>query len=239
MSTGAPDFGNYPDRFTEAGKQYAPSVVFMSVDGNVETNGTYSNSVYFWGHAKYALDAGTEYVQFRFFGSFIGVVIEAALNAGIANVYIDGELYTTIDTYYAGLVRNRVYTIASGLTQEDHTIKIAHTGTKNASSSGTQISVVGFTVDQANMPSNVDSAIALKNAHESIGYISGYDYDATTYRFAACDADGQLMTSAVIDTSGGSVAVEEQGTPTVRAQGWDGTQWRNLAVDSSGKAKIT
>ncbi|MBI5233424.1 MAG: hypothetical protein HY880_03640 [Deltaproteobacteria bacterium] len=65
---------------------------------------------------------------------------------GIAKVYIDGVLKTTVDLYSAtSQVKQVVYQI-TGLASGNHTIKIEVTGTKNASATNTYIDIDAFEI---------------------------------------------------------------------------------------------
>lgn len=82
-----------------------------------------------------------------FYGT--GVAWYGAMNSGqgIASVSIDGGTPTTVDLYKSGATANQVqfYTI-SGLPLGYHTIQVSATGTKNAASTGINITVDYFLV---------------------------------------------------------------------------------------------
>lgn len=75
------------------------------------------------------------YTQFTFTGTSVQWIGAKNTDHGIANVYIDGVLDSTVDTYGTNAKQQVLYT-KSGLSNGSHTIKIVVTNTKNASSSG-------------------------------------------------------------------------------------------------------
>jgi hypothetical protein len=108
-------------------------------------NGYESFSNYF-GTLKYSNDTGG-YVQYTFTGTGIQWIGDKESNDGKANVYIDGVLDTSnIDLYaYPNKFQQILYS-KTGLSNGSHTIKIVPTGTKNASSYDTIITVDAFQV---------------------------------------------------------------------------------------------
>jgi hypothetical protein len=66
--------------------------------------------------------------------------------SGLARVYVDGELKTTIDTYVDGSeAQTSPYSI-SGLDAGNHTLTIEVTGTRNQNSGGSWIWVDAFEI---------------------------------------------------------------------------------------------
>jgi hypothetical protein len=68
--------------------------------------------------------------------------------SGIANVYIDGVLKTSADTYSSGTKYQAVQYTITGLTPGSHTIRIEVTGQRDSSASSAWIWVDGFDVAQ-------------------------------------------------------------------------------------------
>ena len=66
--------------------------------------------------------------------------------SGIARVYIDGGLQTTVDTYLTPSKAQAVLYTASGLAQGTHTIAIEATGAHGAASAGSWVWVDAFDV---------------------------------------------------------------------------------------------
>ncbi len=69
--------------------------------------------------------------------------------SGNANVYIDGVLKATVDTYATPYRAQTTMYSATGLAAGAHTLKIVPTGTKNASSAGTWVWADAFDVGTA------------------------------------------------------------------------------------------
>lgn len=122
----------------------------ISVDdksNQITYSGTWSNwdknARNYYGTEKFSGQTGS-YAQFTFVGTDIKWVGAKESNSGIAKVYIDGFLQATVDTYSQNSLYQQVLFSKSGLTNTQHTIKVEVTGTKNVSSSGTNIVVDKF-----------------------------------------------------------------------------------------------
>ena len=100
------------------------------------------------------------FVAFTFQGNTIKWIGAKATSSGIAEVFIDGVSMGTIDLYNAG---GNLYQVdlfeQAGLSESNadgslatHVIKIVATGTKHASSSGTNIYIDAFDVTGHNIP---------------------------------------------------------------------------------------
>jgi hypothetical protein len=66
--------------------------------------------------------------------------------SGIANVYVDGALKATVDTFASPQKAQAVNYTISGLTPGNHTLVVEVTGTRNASSRGLWVWVDAFDV---------------------------------------------------------------------------------------------
>jgi hypothetical protein len=82
---------------------------------------------------------------------------------GIAKVYLDGVLMTTVDTYAAAEVLEAVLYSATGLASATHTLAIEATGTRNPSSSDIFVVVDAFDVTSASGggPDTTPPAVAM------------------------------------------------------------------------------
>lgn len=65
---------------------------------------------------------------------------------GIVNVYIDGVLKTSVDTYSAGTKYQVVQYTITGLAPGNHTIRIEAIGQQNSSAASAWVWVDGFDV---------------------------------------------------------------------------------------------
>jgi lysophospholipase L1-like esterase len=82
--------------------------------------------------------------KFNFYGTSFSIRHTVGASNGIFSVYVDNVLYQTIDTYAAE--SNKVITEITGLTEGVHNVEIKINGSKNASSSGTTVILIGFKV---------------------------------------------------------------------------------------------
>ena len=86
--------------------------------------------------------AGTV-VEYAFFGSGISWITQLGPDQGIAKVFVDGVLVKTFDNYAAAA--SRVDRTILGLADGSHTVRIVVTGSKRSVSTGTWITIDGFT----------------------------------------------------------------------------------------------
>jgi hypothetical protein len=128
----------------------------VTYSGSWATNGGASNS---GGSAVLSGAAGSK-SNIAFNGTGVSWVAYRDEWSGIANVYVDGTLKGTVDTYSSpGKFQAVVYSI-SGLSSGSHNLTIEVTGTKNPSSSGTWIWVDAFDVTSGGGSSNVTGSCA-------------------------------------------------------------------------------
>lgn len=116
----------------------------LSFTGRWYSNG---NPAHSGGSASLAMDPGSK-VTLTFNGTGIGWVAYRDEWSGIARVYVDGELKTTIDNYLAPSQTGMVPYSISGLPSGSHTLTIEATGTRNQSSKGAWVWVDAFDVIQ-------------------------------------------------------------------------------------------
>jgi len=104
-----------------------------------------SSSQYFGGEQITTTEAGA-YLEMRFTGTGFSWIGTRQLSGGIADVYVDGELVATVDTYGTpwGAVRT-VYWVGD-LTDGEHVLRIVNSGTKNSAATGIKVAVQGFDV---------------------------------------------------------------------------------------------
>ncbi|MBI5197866.1 MAG: hypothetical protein HZA19_04575 [Nitrospirae bacterium] len=126
----------------------SPATRYEETNGSVTYAGTWSNASdtnASGGSYQSSSSAGAS-ATFTFTGSQVSWISDVWWDLGIANVYIDGVLDTTVDLYNpANLYQQVVYT-KSGLVSGTHTIKIEVTGTKNAASGNDYIDLDAFDV---------------------------------------------------------------------------------------------
>jgi hypothetical protein len=103
------------------------------------------NPAYSGGGSALSMDAGSR-LSITFNGTGIDWVAYRDEWSGIARVYLDGDLKTTIDNYLSPPQTGVVPYSIGGLASGTHTLIIESTGTKNSSSQGAWIWVDAFDV---------------------------------------------------------------------------------------------
>jgi len=168
---------------------------------------TYNNASDYGGNHQTANSAGAS-VTISFTGTEGKLLGEKGYNTGIAHVYLDGVDEGIVDLYeptyaYQSLIWD-TGVIASG----SHTLKLAWTGTKNASSSGTYIDVdaVAYATGSANVD-DTDSAFAYSGAWSS--YNNASDYEGSHH---TANSAGASVTISFTGTEG--VLLGEKGDNT-------------------------
>jgi hypothetical protein len=106
-----------------------------------------NNPAHGGGTSALATDAGSR-VTVNFTGTGISWIAYRDEWSGIARVYLDGEMKTSIDTYLAPSQARFVMYNVGGLGPGTHTLIIEATGTRNASSKGSWVWVDAFDVVQ-------------------------------------------------------------------------------------------
>jgi hypothetical protein len=90
-----------------------------------------------------SLDASGERLTFTFTGRRVGVMARMDAGSGMVDIALDGGTPTRVDLYSA-TTRERVYVWVSSVPAGAHTVAISWTGARNASSSGTTVSLDGI-----------------------------------------------------------------------------------------------
>ena len=113
-------------------------------------------TAYYWDYGQTessSAQAGAS-VSATFNGTTVQWIGSQNTNGGIADVYIDGTLAGSVDTYTpAGKQYQQMLFSKTGLAAGSHTLQIVVTGQKNAASSGTSI-----TLDAVNVPGAAQQA---------------------------------------------------------------------------------
>ncbi|HET7176803.1 MAG TPA: Ig-like domain-containing protein [Gammaproteobacteria bacterium] len=111
--------------------------------GNWTVQPSTSNCSYSGGTATESTASGAQ-VNFSFTGTAVRWIGYQDSFSGIADVYIDGNFQTSVDTYSLSPVCQSMIFAASGLAGGPHTLTITVTGTHNLASLGTGIWVDAF-----------------------------------------------------------------------------------------------
>src|SRR5436309_9310337 len=151
-----------------------------------------NNSLHSGGSAALAMDGGSK-ATFAFTGT--GVTWKGYRDewSGIAKVYVDGVLKSTIDTYASpSKAQTPIYSI-TGLTQASHTLTIEVTQTNNSSSGGAWVWVDAFdvvsTTDGGGTPppptpfrlEENNAAVAYSGGAWSVSSFAGYSGGRAVY----------------------------------------------------------
>jgi hypothetical protein len=116
----------------------------LSLVGRWYSNGSAAHS---GGNCALATDAGSR-ITINFNGTGISWIADKDEWSGIARVYLDGALKTTIDTYQSPSQARTVPYSIGGLASGTHSLTIEATGTRNSSSKGSWVWVDAFDVTQ-------------------------------------------------------------------------------------------
>lgn len=133
---------------TPAASATATTTIYQETNSSVQYTGAwYPNSGAFnlGGSATLAMAANSA-ASFTFTGTGVQWIGFSDPWSGIAQVYLDGSLTATIDTYAATQTAQKVQYTVSNLANTSHTLKIVVTGTMDASSQGQWVWVNAFAV---------------------------------------------------------------------------------------------
>jgi hypothetical protein len=126
------------------------TVLYQETNSAAQYSGTWypnSGSFNIGGSAVLAMDAGSQ-AQFTFTGTGVKWIGFSDPWSGIAQVYLDGTLVNTVDTYSATQQAQATQYSVSGLSNATHTLTIVVTGNCNAQSAGDWVWVNAFDVTQ-------------------------------------------------------------------------------------------
>jgi hypothetical protein len=141
----------------------APVVTRLEqTSGAVTKTGTWysqSNAAHSGGSAMLSMEAGVQ-ASVTFTGT--GIVWRGVRDAwsGRADVYLDGTLKTTVDTYTSAQATQAALYMLTGLPSGSHTLSIRVLGTRNAASGGAWVWVDAFDVTSAGAPAPTSAPTA-------------------------------------------------------------------------------
>ena len=132
------------------------------------------------GSATMAMDAGSR-ANFTFTGTGVNWIGYRDQWSGIAQVYLDGVLKATIDTYSANAQAQASEYSASGLSNATHSLAIVVTGQRDSKSSGGWVWVDAFDVTTASStpappqppPPPSSTPIRIEQNSSSVAYTGG------------------------------------------------------------------
>jgi hypothetical protein len=224
----------------------APATTLVRYEQNnpaVRTAGTwFPNSGAFnsGGSSILATDQGSQ-ATFTFTGTGVQWIGYRDPWSGIAQVYLDGVLKGTIDTYSASSQAQAVVYSLSGLSNASHNLMLVATGTRNANSGGAWVWVDAFDVSvTSTSPTTAASSAPLTKPSAPIRI----EQNSTAVVYTG----GAWFTNATAPSSGGSAALSTDAnaratvTFTGTAVKWIGyrDEWSGIArVYVDGVLKVT
>lgn len=137
------------------------------------------------GSATLAMDAGSQ-AAFIFTGTGVNWIGYRDQWSGIAQVYLDGVMKATIDTFSAGAQAQAVLYSVSGLGNAAHKLTIMVTGTRDASSQGNWVWVDAFDVSVPSTSGTAASSspIRIEQSGSAVVYTVG-TWFPKTYAWAS------------------------------------------------------
>ncbi|QGQ99716.1 DUF4185 domain-containing protein [Paenibacillus psychroresistens] len=112
-------------------------ITYSGTWGSIPSGGYYNGSVHY-------SNASGNYAQYGFTGTSVKWMGAKNNDHGKADIYMDGVLDATIDTYSATFDKQQILYTKTGLSSGSHTIKIQLRSDKNAASSGYYTDVDAF-----------------------------------------------------------------------------------------------
>ena len=162
------------------------------------------------GGATTSMDTGARAV-FGFTGSAVRWIAFRDEWSGRANVYLDGALQATIDTYSSPSQARSVIWEATGLSGGGHTVTIEVVGTHNASSGGSWVWIDAFDVDTAPGPSPLSiTTSSLPDGAQDAAYGATLTAAGGTTPYRWSVVSGSLPAGLTLASDTGTIS----GTPT-------------------------
>lgn len=107
------------------------------------TWGDLSNALYYFSTARHSETDG-DYAELIFWGALIRVYVAKGQFNGIADIYIDGVLEESVDTWNGSTLYRQMVFERTDLSAGSHTVRVEVTGTKNPSASWHWIELDAF-----------------------------------------------------------------------------------------------
>jgi uncharacterized protein (TIGR03437 family) len=139
-----------------------------------------SSATFSGGSATQAMDAGSS-ATFTFTGTAIRWIGYRDEWSGIANVYLDGQLQATVDTYASPFQPQTAVWSVSGLAAASHTLTITVAGSHDGSYAGSWVWIDAFDVDAGNSaPPAASSAVGPQVAQNGVVNGASFSKDAVS-----------------------------------------------------------
>jgi hypothetical protein len=183
------------------------------------------------GSSVLAMDAGSK-ATFTFTGTGVSWIGYRDQWSGIAQVYLDGVLSATIDTYSASAQAQAVLYSVSGLSNTAHSLTIAVTGTRDAGSQGDWVWVDAFDVT---VPSTTTTTASDSAASTTASTPTRVEQDSSTVFYSG----GTWFPKTYAWASGGTIAMstDTNARATVTFTG-TAVSWIGYQDQWSGNARV-
>jgi beta-galactosidase GanA len=193
---------------------YDDTAAALSYSGDWSPAGP--STAYYWdyGQTETSTNQAGASVTLSFSGTAVQWIGPQNTNGGIADVYIDGGLAGTVDTYTpAGKQFQQVLFGKTGLAAGSHTLQIVATGQKDAASSGTYVSLDAINIPDAAQQAGYYPVVPQQGAITLEGQdarmlLANYDFDGQHLVYST----SELMTHASIGGRTVAVAYDPAGT---------------------------
>ncbi|MGI3784814.1 MAG: hypothetical protein ACRYG2_28985, partial [Janthinobacterium lividum] len=170
------------------------------------------------------------YAQISFTTPGIRWLTRLDSSSGIADVYLDGVKKTSVDLYAANAKTQQVAYEAKGLPSGPHTLRVVWTGTKNAASSGTAVTVDAFVAPDVVAPAAPTGLTAVASGTDVVlTWARSTEPDLKAYQVWEREGSGPRTQVGTFDAGTTTTSV------LARAQGSTYT-YDLVAVDTSGNA---
>ncbi len=212
----------------------------VTLNGNwVKSNSTGANTD---SGGSYATLNATGYAELSFNTSGVKWISRTNAFAGKADVYLDGVKKATVDLYSATTKYQQVVYEISGLPEVSHTIRIVRTGTRSATSGGSNIFVDAFSAPDIYAPS-APTAVTATGAGTGavVSWTASPEPDTAGYQILRADPGASFFTligtTDAEHTSFADVGLADATTYRFRVVARDGSD--NLSAPSASVSFTT
>ncbi|MGI3785443.1 MAG: fibronectin type III domain-containing protein, partial [Janthinobacterium lividum] len=154
------------------------------------------------------------YAELSFTTSGIRWITRTNSFSGIADVYLDGVKKTTVDLYSSATKTQQVAYEVTGLPETSHTLRIVRTGTKNASSTSTSITLDSFVAPDIHAPdAPTGLAATVSGADVKLVWDANDEPDVKAYRVYRRDGTGPARTLIATTTADVRTVTDAARTP--------------------------
>ena len=144
---------------------------------------------------SYAILNTTGYAELSFTTSGVKWLARTNPFSGQADVYLDGVKKATVDLYSSATKYQQVVYQIAGLPEVPHTIRVVRTGTRNASSGGSNITVDAFSAPDIYPPASpAGLAITPSGTGALVSWMANTENDLAGYQVLRAEAGASFFT---------------------------------------------